>query len=72
MLTISGTILKEKAISYVQELQLEKFHASNGWFERWKARFNVSVKAIAGQETAVTHEMTSSKWETHHGAKSSR
>ena len=33
-LLISGTILREKAISFAQELQVEKFHASNGWFER--------------------------------------
>ena len=27
--TISGTILKEKVISYAQELKVEEFHASN-------------------------------------------
>ena len=31
-LLTSGTILKEKAISYPQELQVEEFHASNGLF----------------------------------------
>ena len=59
-LKISGTILEEKAISYTQKLQAEEFHASNVWFERWKARFNASFKAIAGEEKAVTSEMTSS------------
>ena len=43
LLTISGTILKkkkkkkEKAIIYAQELQVEDFHASNAWFERWRS-----------------------------------
>ena len=30
-LAISGTIPKEKAINHAQELQIEEFHASNGW-----------------------------------------
>ena len=52
-LPISGTVLKEKAISYAQELKAEEFHASSGWFERWKVRFNVSFKANAGEKKAV-------------------
>ena len=32
-LPISGTVLKEKAMSYAQELQVEEFHASNRLFE---------------------------------------
>ena len=48
-----------------QELQGEEFHASNGWFERCKARLNVSFEAIAGKEKAVTPEMISSRRETH-------
>ena len=57
-LAISGTIFKEKTISYGQELQAKEFLGSNGWFERWEARFNVSLKT-------VKPEMTSSWWETH-------
>ena len=63
-LPISGTIFKEKAI-HAQGLQTEEFHALNGWFEKWKARFNVSFKAIAGEEQVVTLEMISSWWEKH-------
>ena len=62
-LPVNGTVVKEKAISYAKELQIEGFKASNGWFERWKSRFNVSFKAIAGEEKTVTPEMTSSWWE---------
>ena len=32
----TGGILKEKAMIYVQELQVEEFHVANGKFERWK------------------------------------
>ena len=64
-LPVNRTVVKEKAISYAKELQIEGFKASNGWFERWKSRFNVSFKAIAGEEKSVTPEMTSSWWETY-------
>ena len=64
-LPVNGTVVKEKAISYAKELQIEGFKASNGWFERWKSRFNVSFKTIAGEEKSVTPEMTSSWWETY-------
>ena len=53
------------------ELQVEEFHSSNGWFERWNARFNVSFKAIAGEEKAVTPEITNLWWETRHDVKTS-
>ena len=33
-LSVNGTVVKEKAISYAKELQIEGFKASNGWFER--------------------------------------
>ena len=42
-----------------------KLRDSNGWLERWKIRFNVSFKAIAGEEKSVTPEMTSSWLETY-------
>ena len=64
-LPVNGTVVKEKAIGYAKELQTEGFMASNGWFERWKTRFNVSFKAIAGEEKSVTPEMTSSWLETY-------
>ena len=64
-LPLNGTILRKKAISYAKELGVDEFKPSNGWFDRWKSRFNVSFKAIAGEEKAVTPGMTSSWWETY-------
>ena len=49
-LPLSRRPLKEKAISYAQVLKAEEFHASNGWFESWKVRFNVPFEAIAGEK----------------------
>ena len=57
-LPVNATVVKEKAIGYAKELQIEGFKASNGWFEIWKTRFNVSFKAIAGEEKSVTPEKT--------------
>ena len=65
-LLISGTILREKAISFAQELQVEKFHASNGWFERWNAKFNVSFKATAGEEHSMRRR-NSNTWNAEAG-----
>ena len=45
-LPVSGTILKEKAISYAQELKAGEFHASNGWFEKWKASSMFLLKLL--------------------------
>ena len=56
-LPVNGTVVKEKPIGYGKELQIEGFKDSNGWFERCKTRFNVSFKAIAGEEKSVTPEM---------------
>ena len=60
-LLISGTILKEKVITYAQQRQAEERHASNGWFESWKARYNVSFKAIAGEKVVIP-EMKKNTW----------
>lgn len=64
-LPIIGSIVKEKAINYAQELQAEEFHASNWCCESWKARFNVSLKVIVEKENTVISEITIYWWETH-------
>ena len=33
---VSGTLLKEKAVFFAKELQIENFKGSNGWLDRWK------------------------------------
>ena len=61
---ISGQILKEKATQYARELEIENFQASNGWIERWKARYGISFKTVSGEMASCTPEMTASWSET--------
>ena len=37
-ISIDGMLIKQKALSYLTELEYEDFHASNGWLDRWKRR----------------------------------
>ena len=54
----------KKAVSYAQGLHVEDFYASNKWLERLKTRFDISFKAVAGKEKAVTSaEMSSAGWD---------
>ena len=41
--------LKEKALKYAEELGIDDFKASNGWFDRWKSRHEISFKTISGE-----------------------
>jgi hypothetical protein len=59
---LNGPILKEKAIKYAEELGIENFKASNGWFERWKGRHEISFNTVSGEAKSCTEEMTAS-WE---------
>lgn len=59
---ISGSILKEKAVKYAEELRIENFKASNGWFDRWKGRHGVLFKTVSGEAKSCTADMTAS-WE---------
>ena len=46
---INGLALKEKALKYAEELGIDDFKASNGWFDRWKSRHEISFKTISGE-----------------------
>jgi hypothetical protein len=67
-LPVNGPILKEKAIKYAEELGIENFKLqsikcrTNGWFERWKGRHEISFKTVSGGSRSCTEEMTAS-WE---------
>ena len=61
---ISGKVLKEKANSLANEMQIEDFKSSNGWLDRWKIRYNVTFKTVAGEGESCTPEMTASWDET--------
>ena len=44
---INCTIFKEKALEFAKSLEIQDFHASDGWVGRWKKRFNVSFKTVS-------------------------
>ena len=44
---------KRKSNQLCTRTKAEEFHALNGWFEKWKVRFNVPFKANAGEKKAV-------------------
>lgn len=52
-ISVSGNILKEKALEIAKELNVENFNASNGWIERFKERHGLSFKKICGESAAV-------------------
>ena len=61
---IHGKIIREKALEFAKELNLEKFQASDGWLHSWKARYNISLKEVSGESKSVTREMTAAWKET--------
>ena len=63
-MAVSALILKTKAIDFAEKMSIENFHASDGWLDRWKKRYNVSFKKISGEGNACTDEMTAPWAET--------
>ena len=61
---VSPLILKTKAIDFAEKMSIENFHASDGWLDRWKKRYNVSFKKIYGEGNAYTDEMAAPCAET--------
>ena len=59
---VGGPLLKEKAKKYAEELGIQDFKASNGWFDRWKTRHGVTFKTVSGEAKSCTADMTAS-WE---------
>jgi len=54
----SGPVPKEKAMSYVRQLQIADFKGSDGWLVWWKMRQGIKLKAIVGEANSCTPEMT--------------
>ena len=61
---INGKVIQEKALQYAKELEIENFHASDGWLDRWKKRNSISFKVVAGESASVTEEMVAPWTET--------
>ena len=52
-IAVSGTLLKEKALSFARALGVENFKASEGWLSCFKNRHNIAFKSISGESRDV-------------------
>ena len=59
---VSVLVFKTKAIEFANKMNVENFRAFNGRLDRWKKRFNVSLKTVSGERNICTHEMVT-PWE---------
>ncbi len=56
----SGPQLCEKAKQIAEQLKFEDFKASNGWFDRWKKRYDIHKIKMNGESGDVSGEMVDS------------
>ncbi|XP_044124236.1 tigger transposable element-derived protein 6-like [Bufo gargarizans] len=53
---ISGPMLQEKALQIASQLGLHRFHASNGWLNKFRTRHNIVFHPIAGATIEMREE----------------
>lgn len=58
-ITITGDILREKAQKIAGELEMTDWECNNSWISRWKTRYNISLKVISGEGSAVDMDVVS-------------
>uniref|UniRef100_A0A8C3XKF6 HTH CENPB-type domain-containing protein n=1 Tax=Chelydra serpentina TaxID=8475 RepID=A0A8C3XKF6_CHESE len=59
---LAGPAVKEKARQLAASLGLSDFKASDGWFTRWKKRFNVACKREQGGKQSAG-KLTAEQWQ---------
>ncbi|KAK6471180.1 tigger transposable element-derived protein 4-like [Huso huso] len=47
---VSGNILKNKAVEFAADLNVDAFKATNGWLDRWKKRHEIVLKRAQGEK----------------------
>lgn len=50
---VGGALFREKAKQFAEKLGISNFKGSDGWFDRFKKRNNVSFRKICGESAAV-------------------
>lgn len=56
-ISVPGPVLQGKAEYFAKELGYEKFHASNGWMEKFKSRHEIVFKKVCGESNAVDDQV---------------
>jgi len=54
---LTGKMIQEKAILIAVELNLDDFTASNGWLNRFQARYNIKCSVLSGESADVNPEI---------------
>lgn len=54
---LDGLVIKEKAESFAKELGYLNFKGSNGWFENFKKRNNITFLKMCGESASVDDEV---------------
>ena len=57
---LGGPVLKVKASEFATSFGCDDFKASEGWLGKFKTRHGILFKEVAGEENAVTADMTAS------------
>ncbi|CAM1323339.1 TIGD4 (predicted) [Pycnogonum litorale] len=58
---VTGPLLIEKAKEFANRLKIENFRVSTGWLDRFKDRYNIAFKTVAGECESVSPE-TEDNW----------
>ena len=61
-LTPTGPLIMEKARMLAEEMGFSNFSASNGWFDRWRKRYNILHTPLSG-ESADVDQATLDDWD---------
>ncbi|KAM4020522.1 tigger transposable element-derived protein 6-like [Anomaloglossus baeobatrachus] len=59
---ISGPMLQEKALQIASQLGLHRFHASNGWLNKFRTRHNISLHPICGARLEMREDDYGAAW----------
>ena len=58
---VSGSMLQEEATLIAEKLEISDFVASNGWLEKFKQKYSICNKTVAGEAGDVSKE-TMESW----------
>ena len=58
---VSGSMLQEEAALMAEKLEISDLVASNGWLEKFKQKYSICNKTVAGEAGDVSKE-TMESW----------